>query len=100
MTRPLDEKGRALPAAHLRLDAEDVTRMESAVVFAFSLDGRATFLPLMRKLTLARKAIDHVIDGDAVPKALFKRDPDFPDNHCMGDLWRTACDAVRTTRVA
>lgn len=91
--RPRDDRGLPLPPPHVRL--EEAPRLEQAAVFAMSADGRAASLTMARKLTLARKAIDHVVDGDAIPKALFKADNDRPDNHFAIEVFRTAVAAVR-----
>ncbi|WP_312688413.1 hypothetical protein [Brevundimonas nasdae] len=90
--RPKDEEGRLLPQAHKRLD--DAPTLEQAAVFRMSDDGRLSFMPLKRKLAIARKAIDHVVDGDAEPKALFRK----TDNTALTDAWRAACDAIREAR--
>lgn len=93
MTRPKDEDGRLLQPPHKRLD--NAAELEQAGVFAISKDGRAVALPLARKLAMVRKVINHIFDGDKVPKWITKNDPDDKDNHALLDPWRTAEQAVR-----
>lgn len=59
-------------------------------------DGRASFLPLARKLSIVNKVIDHIVDGNAVPKHIFRKDDERPDNHFLPELWKTAERAVRS----
>lgn len=96
MARPKDESGLPLPPAHQRL--ENAGAMLQAAVFALSADGRLCHLTMSRKLTIAQKAIDHVHDGAAEPKALFKKDPDHSDNAAMAEGWRACVMAVREVR--
>ena len=93
MMRARDEEGRLLPPPHKRLD--NAHRLEQAAVFAISEDARCCHLTMARKLTLVRKAIDHVVDGDAIPKWVSAKDPDFPDNRVLFELFRIAEQAVR-----
>lgn len=89
MTRPLDENGRPLPAACRRLP--EAPALELAGVLAISADRRACFLGHKRKLELARKAINHVVDGDAVPKSV-------EGGGVVWDVWRAAVEAVKDAR--
>jgi hypothetical protein len=88
VTRPRDENGRALPAAWRRLP--DAASLEMAAVMAISADGRSCFLDHKRKLELARKAINHVVDGDAVPKSV--------GGGVVSEFWRDCVEAVRDAR--
>jgi len=65
MARPKDEHGRALAQAWRRLP--EARALEMAGVTALAADGRLAHLDLKRKLAIARKAIDHVVDGDLPP---------------------------------
>jgi hypothetical protein len=67
-------------------------------VIAISQDARSCALTTARKVTIAHKAIDHVVDGDKVPKWVFSKDRDRPDNHFQHDIWTVAVAAVRQTR--
>lgn len=96
MTRPKDENGRLLPQAHKRLD--EAPALEFAAVTALAADGRLAHLELKRKLVIARKAIDHLTDGDTPPGWLFKKDKAIPDNGVLSEAWQTALDAVRQAR--
>ena len=96
--RAKDEEGRVLEAPHKRLD--NAHQLEQAGVFAISADGRAVALPLAKKLSLVRKVIDHIVDGDKMPKWITKKDPEDKDNFAMLDLWRTAEKAVRAANKA
>lgn len=90
--RAKDEDGKLLPPPHQRLAAAHIA--EQRAVFAISADARGAHLTLMRKLTLFRKAIDHVVDCDNPPKWVFAKDKDDPDNHALADLWRVAVREV------
>ena len=94
--RPKDEDGKTLPPPHKRL--ENVEELEQAAVFAISQDGRSAALPLQRKLTMARKVIDHIVDGDKAPGWISKKDPDDPENRAMYELWMIAERAIREAR--
>ena len=90
--RAKDETGRLLPPPHKRLPEAAIA--ERAAVFAISRDARCAHLPLLRKLALVRKAIDHVVDGDAAPAWVFAKDRADPDNHMLSELWRVAVREV------
>jgi len=94
MSRPKDERGKLLPPPCHRLEEAD--KLRAAAVLAISKDGRAAFLTTARKIALADRVINHVVDGDAVPKAIYAKDKDDPDNHFMVDVWRTAEKAIRS----
>lgn len=66
MTRPVDENGRPLPPANRRLP--NASAFQLAGVAAISADPRSSFMEMKRKLELTGKAINHVVDGAAVPK--------------------------------
>jgi hypothetical protein len=66
MTRPVDENGRPLPPASRRLP--NAAALQMAGVTAISADPRSCFMDLKRKLELSSKAINHAVDGAAVPK--------------------------------
>ena len=89
MTCPRDDSGRPLPAAWRRLS--EAPALELAGVLAISADRRACFLDHKRKLELARKAINHVVDGDAVPKSV-------EGGGVVWDCWRAAVEAVKEKR--
>lgn len=94
MPRPKDENGYLLPQAHKRIpEADDAVQ---AGFFALSQDGRLTHLTTKRKLAISRKAVDHVVDGDAAPKALFRKDVTRPENHALADGWDAAVQAARS----
>lgn len=93
MPRPKDENGRVLPAAHKRIDG--VERVEQAAVFTLSEDRRLCHLTMKRKLTIARKAIDVVVDGATEPKALFKKDPNNAGPPALAEGWSAVLAAVR-----
>lgn len=94
--RPKDEDGRSLPPPHVRLD--NVEKLEQAGVFAISQDRRSAALTLQRKLTMVRKVIDHIVDGDKAPGWISKKDPDDPENKAMYELWTIAERAVSEAR--
>lgn len=96
--RARDEEGRALPPPHKRLPG--VAALEWAGVQRIAQDGRSAHLPLMRRLRIVRKAIDHVVDGDTPPAWLFKKDLASPSNTALADMWRAAVDAVRDAGAA
>jgi hypothetical protein len=96
--RPRDEDGVLLPPPHVRL--EQAPDLRQAAVIAMSRDARACALTTARKVTIANKAIDHVVDGDAVPKWAFTKDEDRPDNHFQMDIWKAAKAAVLDARGA
>lgn len=91
MSRPLDENGVALPAAHLRLN---MVPFQTKALFAMAEDSRAVALPVKRKLTLIDRAVDHVVDGGKVPAWVFTPDPEWPGNAFLPELWRTCVKAV------
>lgn len=94
MTRPKDENGYLLPQAHKRIPEADGA--VQAGFFKLGSDNRLCHLTTKRKLAIARKAVDHVVDGDAAPKALFKKDTSRPDNHALAEGWDAAVSAVRS----
>ncbi|GEM_PF-2210588 len=96
--RARDDDGKALPPPHKRL--ADAPALEWAGVRRIAEDGRSAHLPLMRRLRIVRKAIDHVVDGDTPPAWLFKKDPSSPSNTALADLWREAVEAVRAAGAA
>lgn len=98
MTRPKDEEGRILPPAHKRLD--NASALEAAGIFALAKDARTASLTFARKLTLVRKVIDHVIDGDKIPKWVSAKDRDRPEDLVLLQYWRSAEAAVRKERSA
>jgi hypothetical protein len=64
-------------------------------------DPRAPALPILRKLSMIDKAVDHIIDGDKPPWWVFKTDDLRPDNHFLRDLWGVAvkaCEQVNQGR--
>lgn len=95
--RAKDEDGRLLPAPHKRL--ENAPQLEQAGVFAIARDGRFSGMTHAKRLALVRKAIDHVHDGDKPPSWIYKKDPDYPDNHAAVELWRAAVAAVNDARL-
>lgn len=97
--RPRDPETGALEAPpHIRL-SEAPALLQSAL-FAMANDTRAVALPMKRKLALAEKAIDHVVDGDAIPKWIHAPDPTNRDNHFLVDLWRLSVAAISAARRA
>jgi hypothetical protein len=98
MARPKDEKGFPMDYAHKRLP--EAAALVQAAVWAIKDDGRFSHLTISRKMALAQKAIDHVVDGGAVPKALFKRDKDHPENRAMGELWSIMVRTIVKERAA
>lgn len=92
--RPKDDKGYLLPPPHERLKA-DADRLRMAGALALAGDSRSAVMSSSRKVGFIDKIIDHVVDGDAIPKRIYDKDPSDPDNHCMVDLWRLAEKAVR-----
>ena len=95
--RPKDENGKVLAPAHQRL--ANAGRWEEIGVFEISKDGRSAAMPLMRKLTLVRKVIDHMIDQDAIPKWVSAPDSDRPDERALMDFWRAAEQAIIKDRL-
>jgi len=96
MARPKDEHGRALAQAWRRLP--EARALEMAGVTALAADGRLAHLDLKRKLAIARKAIDHVVDGDLPPPALFKADKTAPQNCALAEGWAACVRAVIEAR--
>jgi hypothetical protein len=96
MARPKDENGKALPQAWRRLP--EARALEFAGVTALAADGRLAHLDLKRKLVIARKAIDHVVDGDLPPPALFKADKASPANCALAEGWAACVQAVIEAR--
>jgi hypothetical protein len=90
--RAKDEDGKLLEAPHKRLP--NAPALEQRAIFAISADRRACGLTLARKLTLVRKAIDHVVDGDNAPAWIFRPDKDDPENRMLSELWRLAVREV------
>lgn len=94
--RPKDEDGLPLPAAHIRLP--EAGELRQAAYIALSGDGRSVIWTAPQKLAIADKAIDHVIDGDSIPKRFYATDPDQPSNHALIEMFQVAADAVRAAR--
>lgn len=90
--RPKDERGVSLPPPHIRLD--NVPELQQAGLFAMTQDPRSCALPVKRKLAMIDKVIDHLVDGDAVPKWVFAKDDMMEGNAFLVDLWRIAERAV------
>lgn len=93
VVRPKDEDGHLLDPPHKRL--ENAVALEQRAVFALAQDRRLYALTLGRKLTLIRKAIDHIVDGDKAPKWVFAKDKDDPENRALADGWHVACREVK-----
>lgn len=93
--RPKNEDGLPLPMPHVRLPAADLTRLRSAGFLALAQDSRSAIWTTKRKIAILDKVIDHVIDGDAVPKWVYAKDPELPDNHALFELWSQAEKAIR-----
>ncbi len=95
--RPKDEKGVSLAIPHVRLPKAALDALRQAGFLALAGDGRSVIWTTARKVAVLDKIIDHVEDGDSIPKWVFARDADRPDNSCLIDLWRIAEAAVRAT---
>ena len=93
MSRPLDDRGRPLPAAHERLP--DADRLRAVALSTMAENGRFCFLTLARKVSIANRAIDHVYDGTLPPAAVYKPDPTDPDQKAMASLWRAVTLAIQ-----
>lgn len=76
---------------------KEAPRLVQAAVFATSSDQRFAFMPLMRKQVLAAKAINHIVDGDKAPTAVFRKDKDDPSNRALAELWQAMVKAVRAS---
>lgn len=96
--RPKDDNGISLPPAHIRL--VEAPKFLERALFAMAADSRAAALPAKRKLALAEKVIDHVVDGDAIPKWVHATDPGDRQNHFLLDLWRLSEAAIVAARKA
>lgn len=81
-----DEDGKAFPAPNARLKCAPMLRQAGA--FALATDSRSAIWNATRRAAVLNKVIDHVVDGDAIPKWVFATDPDNRDSHCLVDLWR------------
>ena len=92
--RPKDDEGRLLPPPHVRLT--EAPQLRQAGALALATDSRSAIWNSTRRLAVLNKVIDHVVDGDKIPKWVFAKDEDRPDNRCLVDLWRLAEGAVRT----
>lgn len=94
--RPRDPETLALlPPPHKRVN---MIPFQEAALFAMSADRRSPALPVVRKLSMIDKAVDHVIDGDKCPAWVWKADDMRPDNKFLPDLWAiavAACDRVK-----
>lgn len=97
--RPKDENGLSLKSPSLRL-GDRATMLRQAAILAMAKDPRSCCLTTERKVRIANKVINHVIDGDVIPKFVFAKDKDRPGNNFMFDLWRLAEDAVRSEHKA
>jgi hypothetical protein len=93
MPRPVDEKDKPLPWAHLRLAEAPMLRQAGA--FALATDSRSAMWDRDRRLARLNAAIDHVVDGRAVPKAVFDTHEDTPNDHTPLELWNLAVGAIR-----
>lgn len=71
MSRPKDADGKPAEPAHRRVNGAH--RLEQIAVFKLAEDGRLSHLPMKRKLALARKAIDHAVDGAEAPKSIYSK---------------------------
>lgn len=91
--RAKDEGGRLLPPPHERLAEAPLLRQAGA--FALATDSRSAIWNGARRVAVLNKVIDHVVDGDSIPKWVHAPDKDRPDNHCLVELWRLAERAVR-----
>lgn len=69
MSRPKGDDGRALPAAHIRLPRAEAAIGE--IYMALCQDGTCAHLEAIKKIRLAEKAIDHVVDGGKPPAWLW-----------------------------
>jgi hypothetical protein len=86
--RPRDPVTNALmPPAHKRLN---MAPFQEAALFRMAEDGRACALPVVRKLAMIDKAVDHVIDGDKPPKWIWETTEMRPKDKLLSDLWQVA----------
>lgn len=95
--RPKDDDGMPLKAPHERLAEAPLLRQAGA--FALATDSRSAMWNSARRVAVLNKAIDHVVDGDAIPAWVHRPDPERPDNHCLLELWNIAVSAVRAARI-
>ncbi len=96
--RPNDEEtGKALPPAHIRLRGTAEPWIGAAVL-AVKDDARLCHLTLKRKITLAERALNHVVDGDKQPAWSSKTDRSLPGNHALTDAFRRMCRAIEAER--
>jgi len=93
MSRPKDENGKPLPAAHVRLP--NIATIEERAIFKLSEDARLARLTLARKLTLVRACVDHLVDGGKIPGWVSAPDKDWPGNRVLMEAWRTAEREIR-----
>lgn len=91
MPRPKDDRGLPLPAAHERLPN---TKELTQAAYVAICGGNSAHLSAARKIQMAKQAIDHVFDGAAVPKNIYAKDKNDPQNKIMAGLWRLATDAI------
>lgn len=91
--RPKDEDGKLLPPPARRL--EQAPALIATGLLAVSQDGRAIFMTTKRKIAFVERVLNHVVDGDKPPKAIFKKDDYAPNNHFLWELWKTAERAIR-----
>jgi hypothetical protein len=82
-----------LPAASERLP--DAGKLRQVGAIALAQDSRSAIMTTARKISFVNKVINHVVDGDTVPKDVFDKDEARPENTCLVDLWRLAEKAVR-----
>lgn len=95
MTRPKIGLEKVAPPDRRLTDA---SRYEMAGVMALSGDGRLNHLELMSKLKIARKALDHLVDGDTPPAWLFKTakgEDEGEVSTCLSQGFQAAVDAIR-----
>src|ERR1700761_2706199 len=94
MPKPKDASGVPLQCAHLRLEKE-APMLRQAAILAMAKDPRSCSLTTAKKVSIANKAIDHVIDGNSVPAFVFVKDLDRRDNRFVYDIWSLAVGAIR-----
>jgi hypothetical protein len=94
MSRPRIGLEKVAPP-HRRLT--DASRYEMAGVMALSGDGRLNHLELKTKLKIARKALDHLVDGDTPPAWLFEKGKGERGGAgtCLSQGFQAAVDAIR-----
>ncbi|MFN3352615.1 MAG: hypothetical protein ACK4Z5_03315 [Brevundimonas sp.] len=101
--RPRDEHGRTVRPPHQRM--ADASRYEMAGVQALSADGRLAHLDFKTKLKMARKALDHVVDGDERPAWLWGKEGKSPARQteggtCLSQGFEAAVTAIRAAGAA